>query len=166
MYCSKCGKQIEDDAQFCRYCGYNLNSNSQESTQNYNGFGYIPVNSNNYETYKQDVFRNQVIYGMQDINKSVKESAYSAKSPTVAGFLAIFLGLLGIHNFYVNKKLRAGIQLGIFLVAVFGGVFSFLTYIAMFLLFPVWIWNIIEAVIFFSGNGVDGYGKPMKKDPS
>ncbi len=30
MYCSKCGKKVEDDAQFCGYCGYEILNEKEE----------------------------------------------------------------------------------------------------------------------------------------
>lgn len=33
MYCPNCGKQIEDDANFCRYCGKNLDVNNVQKSE-------------------------------------------------------------------------------------------------------------------------------------
>lgn len=30
QYCRKCGKELEDDAEFCDGCGFNLNSHPTE----------------------------------------------------------------------------------------------------------------------------------------
>lgn len=32
MYCKKCGKQIDDDAQFCKYCGQNVGENTNKTS--------------------------------------------------------------------------------------------------------------------------------------
>ena len=36
MFCSNCGKEIEDNAKFCKYCGKNFVSNSENNTENNN----------------------------------------------------------------------------------------------------------------------------------
>ena len=33
MYCSKCGKELQDSAKFCSYCGANLSSSCQSESQ-------------------------------------------------------------------------------------------------------------------------------------
>ena len=33
QYCRKCGKELDDDAEFCDGCGFNLNNHPTESKQ-------------------------------------------------------------------------------------------------------------------------------------
>jgi hypothetical protein len=69
--------------------------------------------------------------------------AISPKSKDVALILAIFLGYLGVHRFYVGK-------IGMGLLYLFtGGLFGI-----------GWIWDIIKIV---SGNFRDSHGLPLVK---
>lgn len=75
------------------------------------------------------------------------------KSKLVAGLLAIFLGGLGIHNFYLGYTQKAVIQLIITLVTCWIGVGLFIS--------P--IWGLIEGIMIFTGSiKVDGKGVPLK----
>lgn len=48
MYCRKCGKQVDDNANFCPYCGENLtgasNASSSNTTVNADGSTYVKRN--------------------------------------------------------------------------------------------------------------------------
>lgn len=73
---------------------------------------------------------------------------YSQKSKTVAGLLGIFLGALGIHNFYLgnNSKGVAQLLLTLFSCGVIGG-----------------IWGFIEGLMLLTGSiNTDGNGLPLK----
>lgn len=59
----------------------------------------------------------------------------SAKSRTVFILLAVFLGSLGIHNFYIGRTLIGVVQLLITLIS-----FGALSMVS-------WIWAIIECII-------------------
>ena len=45
MFCPKCGKEVENSAKFCNWCGSPLSSNMSQEENNYSG---------NNETYQQD----------------------------------------------------------------------------------------------------------------
>ena len=76
-----------------------------------------------------------------------------AKSRVAAGLLAIFLGSLGIHNFYLG---RIGIGLIQLLVTVFSaGILGVL----------VWVWAIIEGVLILTRSpsfATDKRGIPLR----
>lgn len=75
----------------------------------------------------------------------------ASKSKLVAGLLAIFLGCLGIHNFYLGYNNKAIAQLLITILSC--SIFSFVS----------GIWALIEAVMIFTGSiNVDGNGVPLK----
>ncbi|WP_368077945.1 zinc-ribbon domain-containing protein [Clostridium sp.] len=42
MYCSKCGKEIHNDAKFCIYCGNKIKKNTPDHSK-YERFDYAPV---------------------------------------------------------------------------------------------------------------------------
>ena len=69
------------------------------------------------------------------------------KSKLVAGLLGIFLGWLGIHNFYLGYNTKGVIQL-ILTVASCG---------------VSWIWGFVEGILIICGNiNVDASGVPLK----
>lgn len=72
----------------------------------------------------------------------------------LAGLLAVFLGIYGIHNFYLGYRSRALCQLLLTLVGglVTAGVAPVL----------VWVWALFEAVQLFTGRiNRDGKGIPL-----
>ena len=74
------------------------------------------------------------------------------KSKLAAGLLGIFLGSLGIHNFYLGYTVKAVIQLVITIVTCgFGAIVSS-------------IWGLIEGILILTGRiAVDGKGVPLKE---
>jgi len=80
-------------------------------------------------------------------NKNVKAKKESTgKSRVTAGLLGIFLGGLGIHNFYLEKNKLAIIQLVVFILSC--GI-SFL-------------WGTIEGIVILAGGiNTDGNGNPL-----
>lgn len=83
-------------------------------------------------------------------------AAHGSKSKIIAGFLAMFLGFLGVHNFYLGHTGKAIAQL---LLGTIGSIVGVGPVISM-------IWGIIEGVRILSGTvTVDGYGKTIM-DPA
>lgn len=77
------------------------------------------------------------------------------KSSVAAGLLGIFLGGLGIHNFYLGYTTKALIQLLCTILLCW----TFVVPIAM------EIWGFIEGILVLTGSiSVDGRGVPIKKD--
>lgn len=80
-------------------------------------------------------------------------TAAAPKSKVAAGLLGIFLGSLGIHNFYLGFTKKAIIQLAITIVGAF-----------LFGIGPVAmeIWGIIEGVMYLTGSkNTDANGNPL-----
>lgn len=96
MYCSKCGKEIDDEAVVCVHCG-------------------VPTSNYNKTNEPQNIVIN-------NINSNVNENNAAAngnlKNKWISLVLCIFLGFLGFHKFYENK-----ILLG-FVYAFTGGLFG------------------------------------------
>ncbi|MBO5371702.1 MAG: TM2 domain-containing protein [Lachnospiraceae bacterium] len=83
----------------------------------------------------------------------------NAKSKIVAGLLGIFLGHLGVHNFYLGYTNKAVIQL---VLSIVGYVLTCLG-IGVFLVAAAGIWGLIEGIMILVGNiNVDGQGKKLK----
>jgi TM2 domain-containing membrane protein YozV len=76
----------------------------------------------------------------------------NAKSKLLAGLLGIFLGVYGIHNFYLGYNGRALTQLLItVLTCGILGIF-------------MWIWGLIEGIQILTGAiNVDARGVPLKE---
>lgn len=75
------------------------------------------------------------------------------KSKVVAGLLGIFLGTLGIHNFYLGHTGKAVAQL---LLTLVGWLLCFTGPIV------AAIWSLIEAIMCFTGSMKDAQGRPLK----
>lgn len=146
MYCSKCGKEIDENSLYCQYCGYKMVAIDQR--KEIDDFQY----------------QKQVVRSLNNIDNNTKDIAYSLKNKYVAGVLALFLGMFGAHNFYVGKTGKAIVQLGITIAnfsagIIFSLIFPTITGTLIFAWIVVIIWTIIEAIIFFAGRGTDKYGK-------
>ena len=82
---------------------------------------------------------------------ALQQQQTGGKSKIAAGLLAIFLGQLGIHNFYLGYTKKAVIQLLITLLLSW-------TFVAP---TAVWIWAIVEAVKIFQGKLPDANGMAL-----
>ncbi len=71
-----------------------------------------------------------------------------AKSKLVAGLLGIFVGCLGIHNFYLGYTGKAIAQL---VLTVVGIVLSCIL-IGFFMILGAWIWSLIEGILILTGK--------------
>lgn len=82
-YCQNCNTQYPDSAQFCPQCGRPL--------------AYIQTAPPPYSNqYQQE-------YNYNYNNDAFSPSGPEGKSRGVAGLLAILLGYLGVHYFYLGK---------------------------------------------------------------
>lgn len=127
-----------------------------------------PVGASSFTNNQKD------LSGFFNEHPTAQLDAQASQSKIAAGLLAIFLGAWGIHNFYLGKKVRGFIQLGltvlsIILVIVYmanvfamvemygdvyepaitGGfiVVTLLFFLAMFLLSAVGLWALIEGIL-------------------
>ncbi|MGN0269710.1 MAG: zinc-ribbon domain-containing protein, partial [Candidatus Weimeria sp.] len=55
MYCRKCGKQINDDAKFCKYCGTPVKRNNKPGVQQNRGAQQNREVQQNRETQQRQV---------------------------------------------------------------------------------------------------------------
>lgn len=91
MYCSKCGKEIDNDAIICPLCGV--------ATQNFNilqknSQPQVVINNTNTNT---NVNKNS------NVNTGI-EVGRRVKNKWIALLLCIFLGWFGAHKFYEGKN--------------------------------------------------------------
>lgn len=136
MYCKNCGVEMNSNAAVCLACGAAANSGSKY------------CNNCGAETAENAAVCTSCGAAL---NHTAADS--SAKSKLVAGLLAIFLGSLGIHNFYLGYTKKAVIQL---VVSLVGALLFGIGPIAM------EVWAIIEAVQIFTGKMTDANGAALQ----
>lgn len=139
MFCKQCGKPIDDGQELCEDCknAANQNANMNNNMNMNNGGNYNNMNNNmnnggNYNNMNQS-------YNPQ------------AKSKIAAGLLGIFLGSLGVHNFYLGYTGKAVAQLLISLLSC-----GFLAWASA-------IWGLVEGILILTGSmNTDANGNPLK----
>lgn len=139
MFCRNCGNMMDNNAVICVKCGAAKGS----------GNSYCP--NCGKETNPNAAVCLNCGYALTNTNIVAGENA---KSKLVAGLLALFLGGLGIHNFYLGYTQKGVIQL---LVTLLGS--------CLFFIGPMVtaIWALVEAIFIFTGKiNVDGKGNPLK----
>lgn len=138
MYCRNCGNEMADNAAICVKCGVSVGM----------GTSYCP-NCGQPTMPGAAACTNCGVFLAQPVQPA------NQKSKLAAGLLGIFLGGLGIHNFYLGKNNRALVQL---LVSLVGGIVTCgIASIAM------GIWGLVEGIMILAGNITeDGKGVPLK----
>lgn len=111
MFCKNCGKEVAAEAVACMGCG----CDPRKGNKFCHNCG-AEVNGNQIVCIKCGVALNA--------SKGVKSSSSGngEKSRIVAAVLALFLGYLGLHKFYIGKK-KAGIIM--LIVSVVGCILAF-----------------------------------------
>lgn len=141
MYCRNCGNQMPDQAVVCVQCGVPKGQ----------GSNYCPNCGEKTDPQAAVCVRCGV-----NLFNSGAAPIPGQKSMLAAGLLGIFLGGLGIHNFYLGFTTKAIIQL---LVSVIGGVITCgAAAVAMS------IWGLVEGIMILTGSiNKDASGAPLGK---
>ncbi|HIW86291.1 MAG TPA: TM2 domain-containing protein [Candidatus Eubacterium faecipullorum] len=85
------------------------------------------------------------------------------KSKVAAGLLAIFLGHLGIHWFYLKFNAKGIINIVLTLVCLlFTFLLVFLSWLTFLGLAAIWVYNIVIAIKIFTGKQKDADGKALR----
>lgn len=133
MFCSKCGAQLPDDANFCDNCGTPLRTDIAPATPNLYqpsmvmpAFGYMPE--------------------------------VSSKSKFIAFILALFFGWIGLHNFYMGHTLRGLMQLALQVVCLA----TLILGIGLLMEIPFSLWLFVEIIMILCGAATDGEGRKIK----
>ena len=132
MYCRNCGAMLLPGANVCTNCGVPVGA----------GRNFCP----NCAT---PTGPNMAICVKCGYNLSWGQAPwiYFSKSAVAAGILGIFLGSLGVHNFYLGYTGKAVAQLLITLLSC--GILSFVSA----------IWGLIEGILLLTGSiNRDGQG--------
>jgi TM2 domain-containing membrane protein YozV len=78
------------------------------------------------------------------MNNAPAPPGWAPKQKMIAGILAILLGGLGVHSFYLGNTKKGIIQILSNLVCLGG------------------LWGIVDGIMIFIGNaGTDAYGMPL-----
>lgn len=139
MFCRNCGSEMDNLASVCVKCGVAVNVGNK-----YCANCGSPVMPGAAACTTCGSFLN-VHAG----------AASQQKSKIAAGLFGIFLGGLGIHNFYLGNKDRGLIQILVFTIA---GIFTCgIASTAMS------IWGLIEGIMILTGSiNTDANGVPLK----
>lgn len=118
---------------FCKYCGKENENEICEDCKKTHSENTINVEATRVET------------------NNTTSSTPNAKSKIAAGLLGIFLGGLGIHNFYLGFTGKAIAQLLISLLSC-----GFLAFVSS-------IWGLIEGILILTGSiNTDADGNLLK----
>ena len=97
MICKNCSANIDDNVAYCPYCGVPNDAQGSQQSQNEN-YNQNEQQSGQYFYNGQQNHQ----YQQQNMNYNPQQmNTEPTKDKLVAGLLAIFLGTLGIHKFYL-----------------------------------------------------------------
>ena len=121
-FCTNCGQELEDNATFCFNCGKKIDEIKNE------------------DTIKEENPKKKGV------------SVTTQKSKIAAGLFGIFLGSLGIHNFYLGYNSKGLAQLLISVLSC--GILSFVS----------GIWGFVEGILILTGSiNTDAEGNPLSE---
>ena len=121
---------------FCKYCGKESETEVCEECKKTHSEETIEVEATKVESTNTSSNTNP-----------------AAKSKLAAGLLGIFLGSLGVHNFYLGYTGKAVGQL---LLTLIGWIACFMGPLV------AWLWGFIEGILILSGStNVDADGNPL-----
>lgn len=136
MFCKNCGKEMNDNQAICLNCGVKTGEGKAFCENCGNA---LPENA--------AVCLN---CGVAVNNAPVVDPSIQ-KSKLVAGLLGIFLGSIGVHNFYLGYTGKAVAQLLISVLTCGAGAAV------------TGIWGVIEGIMLLCGKiDKDGKGNPLK----
>lgn len=143
--CRNCGTVADDSFTNCATCGAVLDPQVVQ--------GQVNNNMNQQMSQQQQMYNQQGYqqgYPQQQMYNQQVPVDPNAKSKIAAGLLGIFLGSLGIHNFYLGYTGKAVAQLLITLLTC--GVGAIVTE----------IWGLIEGIFILTGKiNTDAQGRPL-----
>lgn len=121
MICKNCSTNYDDNAPYCPYCGApnDMAHGSQQSQNEY----YNPNAQQGGQYYyngQPNTQQPNYQYQQQDMNYNPQQTnTEPTKEKIVAGLLAILIGTLGIHKFYLGYT-KSGIIMLLVSLLTFG----------------------------------------------
>ena len=132
MYCRNCGSLMNDQAAICITCGVPVGK----------GNNYCPMCGETTDSMSQICMKCGV-----NLNANGEQ-----KSKLAAGLFGIFLGVFGVHRFYLG---HIGIGVAQLLITVLSC--GFLSGVSF-------IWGLIEGILILSGSiNKDAKGVPLRE---
>lgn len=152
MFCSKCGSEVNDEESFCGVCGNSLKETLPAKDASTEPFpqNTVPNQIANPEAPSININLNQNQQNHASMGMAFANPPQELKSKEVTGLLCIFLGWLGIHDFYVGKTTLGVVKLILTCLVVSS--------------FIVGIWVIIDLICIISGSYCDRWGRPLTGD--
>lgn len=115
MICKNCSANIDDNVAYCPYCGVPNDAQGSQQSQNEN-YNQNEQQSGQYFYNGQQNYQ----YQQQNMNYNPQQmNTEPTKDKLVAGLLAIFLGTLGIHKFYLGYT-KSGVIMLLVSLLTFG----------------------------------------------
>ena len=111
MFCRNCGEQIENNASVCIHCGVAVGQASK----------YCP-------NCGAETLPNAVVCTKCGVSLSAPIPEGEQKSKLTAGLLGIFVGGLGVHNFYLGYTGKAIAQICLSLCFGVGAIWGLTIY--------------------------------------
>ena len=164
QFCPNCGNAVIPNSTVCNTCGCSL-TQSQTQTQPQ----YQQTQTQYQQPQYQQPYHPQVTpplptnnnynqYSSQYTNQPGTQPVMQQKSKTTAVLLALFLGGLGIHNFYLGYTTKAIIQLSIYL----GSLVLMAIGIGFITIFIPGTWAFVEMILLLTGSiDRDGNNLPL-----
>lgn len=153
-FCTKCGKAMEDNYAVCPYCGSSAEAEESAAADNTNNVN--EQNANAY-TYNQPPYgQGAPVGGFAPPPAPGNAPEYTPapkpqKSAYIAAFLALFFGVYGVHDFYLDRKNKGLVKLLLTLLGCGVGVFVSL------------VLSVIDAIKLLKGEiNTDGNGDLIK----
>lgn len=120
MICKNCSTNYDDNAPYCPYCGApnDMAQGGQQNAQNYQQSSNEYYNPNAQQGGQY--YYNGQPNTQQDMNYNPQQmNTEPTKEKIVAGLLAILIGTLGIHKFYLGYT-KSGIIMLLVSLLTFG----------------------------------------------
>ena len=144
LYCKNCGRPLNPGAAVCVNCGVAVGVGNQ-----------FCANCGNQVDPMAAIWTHCGAAQQGGNYGGVSQ----AKSKLTAGLLGIFLGLFGVHNFYLGFIGKAVIQLVVSIL----GIFLACVMIGGLMIFGMWIWGLVEGIMILTGSiPADAKGIPLR----
>ncbi|WP_294386447.1 NINE protein [uncultured Clostridium sp.] len=139
MYCRDCGQLISNDSLKCTNCG----------TRKGLGDNYCYRCGSRIKSHSIEVCE----FCGAKLNNNIDELNIKIKNKLLAGLLALFLGGMGIHRFYLGYIKIGIVQLSLWGLGYFTGGITWVI---------VQIWALIESILIFLGKIKDSEGNDLE----